>query len=384
MQHVQYFMSDHVITKWLEKTQEREGQLLEKARIDSVQSPVLAWNGRTFLPVNQLSQNPNVKSRVRIMTYNISSDCKFSGINCDYTTANDSQMRWTSILREIRCCDPDVIAIQDMDLFKQFWQPQLMMMGYDTCFKKRTEVRGRHEEGVAIAYKRDLFQLFKTDDVNLNDVAEHKKASISVDLRDRCINDDVALIACLQPWPRQYLQSAICFAAAMFSDRNDSPLDREVRVLQAAYLATRIEKANSEFQLPVVLGITLNDEPSSPAYHILRTGRVQLRQEAPRKCQPPRVVATSRGSVKVYWLAPYRTIADPGITSYLISWCPGGSTALNFRTMKEITSGNCIQYVFKYDASGVRRTVPLVTSFYYRSSSKSNAINYRIYHCYFY
>lgn len=167
------------------------------------------------------------------------------------------------------------------------------------------------------------------------------------------------MITFLQPWPRQYLQSAICFVSAMFSERDESMLDREVRVIQASYLATRIERANSEFQLPVIIGVALNDEPSSPAYHILRTGRVQLRQEAPRKCKPPRVVPTSRGSVKVYWFPPYITIADPGITAYLVSWRPGGSTSVGFRTQKEINSGECIQYVFKFDENGVRRTVPL-------------------------
>ena len=145
----------------------------------------------------------------------------------------------------------------------------------------------------------------------------------------------------------------------MCNDRFNSYLDEDVRSIQVSYLSNRIERANSEFHVPVILGITLNDEVSSPAYHLLRTGRVQLREEAPRKCIKPRVVSLSRGSVKVHWVAPYTTLADPDITAYKIAWRPGGSTSLSFRSMKEIPTGDCIQYTFQYDASGIRRTIPL-------------------------
>ena len=137
----------------------------------------------------------------------------------------------------------------------------------------------------------------------------------------------------------------------------------------------------------------MHDAPSSPAYHVLRTGRVQLREEAPRK--PPRPVAksVSRGSARVLWKAPYTTIADPGISHYRIAWRPGGNTSLGYRSFIEVChlfsnycdflihdlrspffiifmlmikfslivqvrTGDVIQYTSKIDENGIRRTVP--------------------------
>lgn len=146
-------MAENEIARWLVKTQEHEANLLDRARIDRSQKPSLAWEGRTFIPVNQNQPiPPSAQSKVRIMAYNVSADCKFSGINVDYTTANDSMQRWATIIREIMAIDPDVIAIQDMDLFKQFWQPKLMVLGYDTCFKKRTEVRAYQHPPIIFSF----------------------------------------------------------------------------------------------------------------------------------------------------------------------------------------------------------------------------------------
>ena len=178
-------------------------------------------------------------------------------------------------------------------MFREFWQPQMMLIGYDSFFKKRTTFKGRHEEGVAICYKRDNFQLFKTVDIEFNNVASEYEMPTMV--RDRVINDDVGLIAFLQPWAPQYLKSAICFASAMFSDKDD---DSDVRGMQSNYLVRCIELANKDFQLPVIVGVSMYDEPSSPAYHVLRTGRLQLVHAAPKKCPVPKVEPLCRGSVR--------------------------------------------------------------------------------------
>ena len=165
----------------------------------------IAWEGRTFIKVGPVPTNIYDGSKFRFLSYNVSADSKYSGLNLAYTSSNETMNRWNNIINEIKSYKPDIIAFQDMDLFKEFWQPQLMLLGYDSCFTKKTDTRARHEEGVSIAYHRDLFQLFKTDIVKLNDAVIDEK-SISVDLRDRCINDDIAIIAFLQPWPKNYLR----------------------------------------------------------------------------------------------------------------------------------------------------------------------------------
>ena len=353
---------DHTMRDWL-AAQERDAKMraAEAQQTYSKRIPDMepSWEGRIFIPVGENPASKADGNKIRVCTYHVSADCKFSEVHCHYTTANNTTLRWEMLVRELKCYNPDVIALQDVDLFKEFWQPQLMLLGYDVVYFQRTCERKRHEEGVAIAYNKDKFQLFKTVQVEFNRAVDAYYESMNAELRDRCMSDDVALIAFLQPWQKDYIRSAICFTSAMLYDGDEIfPLDDEVRSIQAQYLTERIEKANAEFQLPVLIGICLQDEPSSPAYHLMRTGRVQLRQETPRKPSRPVIKPTCRGSVRCYWLPPFQSIADSGISSYRIGWKPGGSDSLGYRSQIEVQAGDAIQYTSKIDENGIRRTVP--------------------------
>ena len=46
--------------------------------------------------------------------------------------------------------------------------------------------------------------------------------------------------------------------------------------VQCQYLTEQIERSNRDFQVPVVIGVSMHDSPSSLAYNILRSGRVPL------------------------------------------------------------------------------------------------------------
>jgi hypothetical protein len=50
-----------------------------------------------------------------------------------------------------------------------------MLLGYDSVFKKRTEVKDFRSEGVIIAYKNDLFQLFKTVPIEFNQSVQNNE-----------------------------------------------------------------------------------------------------------------------------------------------------------------------------------------------------------------
>ena len=52
-----------------------------------------------------------------------------------------------------------------------------MLLGYDSVFKKRTEVKDFRNEGVVIAYKSDLFQLFKTVTIEFNQAVQNNDVS---------------------------------------------------------------------------------------------------------------------------------------------------------------------------------------------------------------
>lgn len=69
----------------------------------------------------------------------------------------------------------DVLCLQDVDFFHQWWGPQLTSAGYDSLFKQRTSRSAVHREGVVIAWKRDMFNLFRSGEMELNRCRTRKK-----------------------------------------------------------------------------------------------------------------------------------------------------------------------------------------------------------------
>lgn len=288
----------------------------------------------------------------KFLSYNVFSDGKCTKIR--YSSTKSWFHRKTKLLQEIKTYNADIMCLQDVDHYADWWQPQLMYMGYDSLYKKRTDEVEEHLDGVLIAYKRDLFQLFKTEDVIFNLSGEQQSTLI----RRRCRTDDVGLMAFLQPWRADFLDSAICIVSAMLSD--NEPEDQvDVRFEQARYLTECIESENRSYHVPVIIGMSMHDTPDSAAYHVLRTGRSQLMPKAPQQVPQPIVEPFSRNSVYVKWKPPPTTEADPTITRYTVCWRPGGNLSIGYSLSKWTTSGDCIQYVSTEGDDGLRRTVAL-------------------------
>jgi hypothetical protein len=317
-----------------------------------------SWEGRTWINwggsgVDQKSENRlREVDGIKFLSYHVFSDSKASKIR--YSSTKSWHHRKTKLIQEIKTYNADIICLQDVDHYADWWQPQLMYLGYDSLYKKRTDAVEEHLEGVVIAYKRDLFQLFKTEEVLLNYAGEHQSAII----RRRCRTDDVALMAFLQPWRANFLDSAICIVSAMLSDQEpENQVD--VRFEQARYLTECIESENRSYHLPVIIGMSMCDTPDSAAYHVLRTGRSQLMPKAPRAVSKPIVESFSRNSCRVMWKPPPTTEADPTIVEYIVCWRPGGNLSIGYSLSKKTSSGDCIQYVSTLGDDGLRRTVAL-------------------------
>jgi len=61
------------------------------------------------------------------MSYNILADSKSSGIN--YTSTKSWEYRKNVLLKEIIGYNCDIITVQNIDNFKNWWQPKLMLAG---------------------------------------------------------------------------------------------------------------------------------------------------------------------------------------------------------------------------------------------------------------
>ena len=140
---------------------------------------------------------------------------------------------------------------------------------------------------------------------------------------------------------------------------SDHPADDicDVHALQAAYLCREIERSNRDHHVPVILGVSMHVEPSSAAYHVITTGRKQLRPSAPPKCAAPKIMEFCRGSAEVFWYPPKISEADSTIERFDICWRPGGDRYLSFKSQCSISAGDCIVYDTVVDEEGARKTV---------------------------
>jgi hypothetical protein len=150
--------------------------------------------------------------RLKIMSYNVCSDIR--GALIRYSTTRNWIERSSTLISEINSYSADILCLQDVDHFKDFWYPNLAKLGYDryfylsiyliynifidycfycSVFKKRTDITESHSEGVLIAFKRDLFQLFKHTSVELNAAGELDLDQGS-QFREKCKTDDVGLV----------------------------------------------------------------------------------------------------------------------------------------------------------------------------------------------
>ena len=273
------------------------------------------WAGRSWSNISIVPKAPDAQEfiqdhTIRVISYHVLADSKCKDFT--YTPFKYWDARSAILLSEIVTYDADVIMLQDADHFMDFWQPKLMLLGYDSVFKQRTQTKDTYDEGCVVAYKRSKYQLFKTVNLEFNDSA-HGELNMKTTMKEKCRTDDVAVLAFLQPFADNRFPSAVCFACAQFPEKDDYA---DVRAVHSKYFCTEIEKANAEFQVPVVVGLSMNDCAFSATYHVMTCGRLPLTTVPPGRCPAPSGKPVSRGSVKLKW---YHTSQQLLLKCYLLS-----------------------------------------------------------------
>ena len=242
------------------------------------------------------------------------------------------------LLREIFSFNADVMCLQDVDDFKEWWRPQLSQAGYDAVYRKRTTHLRPRQEGVVVAYKRDTFQMFRSQELELND-------AVTDDIEDRNLaersrTDHVGIMLCLQPWEKCDDPSGVLICNVGLED--DENLEA-VRMLQSQYVAQEVAKFNKDFQLPIILAGTLNCTPGGKVYEVLTTGMTPVDPQPPGKPVGDEVVvsldrfhgakALSHSSIVLEW----RECEDldqglsPPVEGYWVTWRIGGNQNLAFK-----------------------------------------------------
>lgn len=106
------------------------------------------------------------ESTLSVLSYQVLSSDRASEITYIREDMLHATARRQRLLEEVLCYAADVICLQDVDCFGEFWQPNLNKRGYDMIFSARatkTRPRSAQCEGVLVAWNRDLFTLFRSE-----------------------------------------------------------------------------------------------------------------------------------------------------------------------------------------------------------------------------
>ncbi len=311
---------------------------------------MFVWEGRDWVHARKFPINANKLPKLRVISNRVYSDFKTAFMH--HSNHKTWEYRSKILLAEIVNYAADIICLQDIDHFHEFWYPKLMGMGYDCVYKCRTQEKDFHYDGILIATKRGCLQVYKSEYLEFNNaLTDDSKGSI---FRERCKSDDVGVVAFIQNVQSNELPTSFCLVCAMF---NELVSNQDVRTQHALYLTHQLEKLNRDFHVPIIVCTNLNDLPASGPYSLFRTGRLPLVPQVPMRPSNIRAYATSRATAMVSWYPPKTSIADPTISSYKISWRVGGSTILGFRSQIEVPAGDCIQYVEKFDENNRRKVI---------------------------
>ncbi|KAL4162156.1 hypothetical protein PRNP1_002704 [Phytophthora ramorum] len=145
----------------------------------------------------------------------------------------------STVDREILSYDADIMCLQEVDEYDDWWAVELATAGYDSIYATSSapdsdSVAKEIDEGLVTAFRKSTFQLFRST----------------------------------EPWETSVMPSALCIVNTQLAAGPTADLER-VRVLQAEYLCRRLAVFNADFQLPIVLAGTFNATPSSDVYHTI-------------------------------------------------------------------------------------------------------------------
>jgi mRNA deadenylase 3'-5' endonuclease subunit Ccr4 len=258
-----------------------------------------SWEGRAWISSHRELLHTTDLPKIRVISYRLNAD--FKNIFLNYSSHKAWETKQQLLLHEITCYEADILCLQDIDHYEDFWFPTLSKLGYDVIYKQRTQEKDYHPEGILVAYSRERFSLVKSVILELNQssssAAGVASVSVSSDLSSRpiqkteeissafaekCRTDDIAVMLFIKSYYSNDLPcNGLCIGNILLDELSSNS---DVRLFHCKYFIQKIEKENKDFQFPIILGMNINDIPYSLPYVFMKTGRKPLTASIPSAC----------------------------------------------------------------------------------------------------
>ena len=212
---------------------------------------------------------------MRIGCFNVLADCYSYSQLPSSTTPLPAFLSWAyrkELLTNIlSTCQADLLCLQEIDHYDDFYKPLLNSLDYTTHHCSRT---GSRQDGCLIAYKREDFELVGYEEIQLDDVASFMTSTAQ---RTNVQRFNVAQIALLQHKRGSGDSDGNCSNPFACSNAHLywNPRRPEVKRFQTEFLVQRVDQFLSQRGLsdaPVFLAGDFNSVPRSEPYNMLTQG----------------------------------------------------------------------------------------------------------------
>lgn len=295
------------------------------------------------------------RAKLRVISYNVLARCHTSAVLQEQGEGLSPLSLWPQrrirLIHEIMSYAADVVCLQDVDEFSQWWEPELGRRGYDCVYKKRTDSLAENPEGVAVFWNRRVFRLCRSEELEMNAFG-HREDDAALASR-ASVSDNVAVLAHLRPLGESEAGTAICVASAQLCDEKGEHGDG-IRMLQVKGLFRFIEYFCGDFSIPVVVCGTFNCLPASAPYEAMRRGAAPLDPGPPDAPKPPQAAPVSATIMRLTWYPPVKRPWDPHNLGYVMSWCAGCNRQLGFQDEMYFRTMSVATYTVETTETGHR------------------------------
>ena len=217
---------------------------------------------------------------LRVGCFNVLADCYSYSQLPSSSTPLPPFLAWPArkdaLTTVLSSCGADILCLQEIDHFSDFYAPLLTSLEYSFHYVKRT---GSRQDGCLIAYKPAAFDLLGYEEVHFDDIAGYMPSEAQ---RANVRRFNVAQLAVLQRKgiPPSAATTSPARASRPFVCANThfywNPRRPEVKRYQTEYLVHRVGEFMGRHSVaseaPVFVAGDFNSVPSSEAYAMFTQG----------------------------------------------------------------------------------------------------------------
>jgi mRNA deadenylase 3'-5' endonuclease subunit Ccr4 len=204
-----------------------------------------------------------------VVSFNVLADAFINPGNISYCPRTCTTFKYRSalILQKLSSVESDIICLQEVDHFKEFFLPKLEELGYVGFQQSRP---GQNEDSIAVFVKKSKFKVLRTVSVDYNQLSTSVHSLPNTSYYQR---DNVGLILILESISDNQRKIILANTHLFWNPKNP-----DIKIIQASCLAHAVEQQVAKYPgARVVVCGDWNSTPSGGVYEFWKTGSLDIK-----------------------------------------------------------------------------------------------------------